>query len=478
MIRLLLPRRLMMGAAGALCALAPLCALVPALAAQPEVTWEPVGDRPHDTYTPYSVGPDGDFWAAYSEGYLFEGLFRLPTPFDSTTAWEKVSPPPRSGPLLTYFVGRDTILVDEYGSLYRSTDRGSTWVRGPSVKPMRLFEIPRGLPHGGRLVAVRYFRMASYSDDRGATWTAALGYDGPDDDAPTIADSAAAERIAVVTTGPHAGRLVAGGLSGVTVSDDGGRIWRATDEWAYYQMSADCIATLHGQAPGGGDRLVAVINDIRIYDDSIRVSISDDGGETWRRGQGLLPGSFRTCAEVVDLGGGRAAAVMYRGPVYWSEDGGETWVRWAEWTSLGPADGYANWAIAGPDGRLYVGVTLNGGERVAFDRRTSEPVASWAVASEPGTPAPPADGLGLRVFPNPTGGVATVALRLAAPERVRVSVIDVQGREVVAVYDGPAADGQRVAIETAGLPAGSYLVRMTATAASGASATAALTVAR
>ena len=82
----------------------------------------------------------------------------------------------------------------------------------------------------------------------------------------------------------------------------------------------------------------------------------------------------------------------------------------------------------------------------------------------------------MRVFPNPVGGAATVALSLAGPERVRVSVVDVPEREVAVVHDGPVADGERIAVETAGWAPGVYLIR--AAAASGAMATVALTVTR
>ena len=84
--------------------------------------------------------------------------------------------------------------------------------------------------------------------------------------------------------------------------------------------------------------------------------------------------------------------------------------------------------------------------------------------------------LDVEVFPNPTGGTATVALALAAPERVTVRVYDARGREVAVVHDRPASDGQRFAVETAGLAPGVYQVR--ATTASGAVASAGLTVVR
>ena len=67
-------------------------------------------------------------------------------------------------------------------------------------------------------------------------------------------------------------------------------------------------------------------------------------------------------------------------------------------------------------------------------------------------------------------------LALAAPVAVRVAVLDARGREVAVVWDGPARDGQRVAVATGGLAPGVYVVR--AVAAGGARATARLTVVR
>ncbi|GAB5535353.1 MAG: hypothetical protein Rubg2KO_16020 [Rubricoccaceae bacterium] len=275
--------------------------------------------------------------------------------------------------------------------------------------------------------------MASFSDDRGATWMEVPQGSSPDDP-PTLADSAAAERIAVVTTGIHAGRLAAAGLSGITTSDDGGYTWQATSEWAYFQQSTNCIATLHGQAPDGGDRLVTVINDVRVPGSAIYVSVSDDGGDTWQRGQGLSPGVFPTCMEIVDLGDGRAAAVMMRGPLWWTADAGETWTQWAEWEDLVPpteitgVDARARWAIVDPDGHLIVGITSNGSDTSIYDKRSSEPVASWAVSKEPAVEVRTSN---LRVYPNPTGHFLTVALSgTASPSPLNVFVSDAQGREV------------------------------------------------
>ena len=72
-----------------------------------------------------------------------------------------------------------------------------------------------------------------------------------------------------------------------------------------------------------------------------------------------------------------------------------------------------------------------------------------------------ASGAPLRVWPNPTRGRATVAYALVAPAEVRVSLVDVLGREVAVAQAGARAAGPHEAVlETAGLPAGVYVVRL------------------
>ena len=71
--------------------------------------------------------------------------------------------------------------------------------------------------------------------------------------------------------------------------------------------------------------------------------------------------------------------------------------------------------------------------------------------------------MGVRVFPNPAAGQATVAFRAPAGTDARVTVFDVLGREVLRVADQTATDAeQRVQFNTSALPAGVYLVRLTA----------------
>ena len=93
----------------------------------------------------------------------------------------------------------------------------------------------------------------------------------------------------------------------------------------------------------------------------------------------------------------------------------------------------------------------------------------WSLASQGGfidTPTestPERGAFGVRAFPNPVAGAATVAVTLERGEEVRVSVVDVLGREVAVLAEGTLPAGTtRLALPTTELPAGTYLVRLAA----------------
>ncbi|MEL6772985.1 MAG: T9SS type A sorting domain-containing protein [Bacteroidota bacterium] len=65
----------------------------------------------------------------------------------------------------------------------------------------------------------------------------------------------------------------------------------------------------------------------------------------------------------------------------------------------------------------------------------------------------------LSVYPNPTGGTATVTLSAETATDARVFVYDVLGRTVARLHDGAASDRLRLTLDTAALPAGVYVVR-------------------
>ena len=88
-----------------------------------------------------------------------------------------------------------------------------------------------------------------------------------------------------------------------------------------------------------------------------------------------------------------------------------------------------------------------------------------------------AAGLGLALAgPNPLRQSGALALTLGAAADVRVVLVDVLGRTVAVLAEGTRAAGtHRIAVDAGGLPAGTYLARVTA---GGRAATLPLTVAR
>ncbi len=66
-------------------------------------------------------------------------------------------------------------------------------------------------------------------------------------------------------------------------------------------------------------------------------------------------------------------------------------------------------------------------------------------------------------YPNPARARTTLTVTVPTTQRVTAAVYDVLGRRVAVLHDGPLAgpDAHRLTLETAGLPSGVYLVRVT-----------------
>lgn len=76
-------------------------------------------------------------------------------------------------------------------------------------------------------------------------------------------------------------------------------------------------------------------------------------------------------------------------------------------------------------------------------------------------PAPEADGLRLSVSPNPAHSRARVSVSLDAADTAVVELVDLQGRTVRVLADQPLPAGESaIDVDTAGLAAGLYLVRL------------------
>jgi len=67
----------------------------------------------------------------------------------------------------------------------------------------------------------------------------------------------------------------------------------------------------------------------------------------------------------------------------------------------------------------------------------------------------------LNIFPNPTSQSTTVAMMLADPARVEITMIDMMGRKVMDVFAGQMMSGpHRLEVDMSGLPVGIYFLRM------------------
>ena len=120
---------------------------------------------------------------------------------------------------------------------------------------------------------------------------------------------------------------------------------------------------------------------------------------------------------------------------------------------------------AAPTALLFNGGALYAaGEFTAVGTTPAYGFARWtdptsvAVAPEP---PPAADGIRLRLAPNPARGRSAVLLTLGRAQRVRAAVYDVTGREVARLFDGALPAGEaRFDVPLSGLAAGVYLVRV------------------
>jgi hypothetical protein len=104
----------------------------------------------------------------------------------------------------------------------------------------------------------------------------------------------------------------------------------------------------------------------------------------------------------------------------------------------------------------------------ASDSREAGLPASWSADwTEEAAAAPAAlasaQPVALTASPNPSEGPVTVRFALAAPAEARIEVLDVLGRRVALLHDGPMEAGPHaLAWEGAGAPDGVYVVRLTA----------------
>src|SRR3954464_8165197 len=182
------------------------------------------------------------------------------------------------------------------------------------------------------LTSAFYGPKILYADDPSGEWTQAEGISLPD------GGDNALERIWVIAPGEEDGVLYAGGDPGVLfTSRDGGESWELNEALWRHRVEEDW-------QPGGGGLCLHSIVPWPGRPEWLTVAVSaagvwhtDDGGETWRRGNsGIRPRYLpEDAAEettqlcVHSLCRSRANPerlfMQFHGGVYRSDDGGESW---------------------------------------------------------------------------------------------------------------------------------------------------------
>ena len=121
---------------------------------------------------------------------------------------------------------------------------------------------------------------------------------------------------------------------------------------------------------------------------------------------------------------------------------------------------FVRWIVrATPLSETVAALGANGVVDDVYIDRVVFPDDLLVTPTRPG-PTPPAV---TAPAPNPTGGAAAFTVRPAQTGDVSVEVVDVLGRRVLSLHNGPLAGGvaHRFVVAAGALPAGVYLVRVT-----------------
>ncbi len=196
-------------------------------------------------------------------------------------------------------------------------------------------------PRSGRVIVATghpvYGPKIFYTDDPGGEWTQATGVELPEESGQALV------RLWVIVPGEAPGLLYAGGDPGVLFeSHDGGESWKLNQAlWQeptrpQWQPGGGGLC-LHSIAtwPGDPQRLAIAVSAAGVW-------LSDDGGQSWRRGnQGLLArylpeevreASNQLCVHHVERSPSSPERMFmqFHGGVYRSDDAGESWSDIAE----------------------------------------------------------------------------------------------------------------------------------------------------
>ncbi|MEL6773011.1 MAG: T9SS type A sorting domain-containing protein [Bacteroidota bacterium] len=331
----------------------------------------------------------------------------------------------------------------------------------------------------------------SYSTDGGVTWLRAE----EDTDGDGLGDEPLRAGVNDFCQTEHpllGGVLFAAGVGGVLwASTDGGQVWSRRTDWGGTGFRDAYSVTELRAGPHAGRVVVGLLG---------RLRYSDDGGVTWSEGSGVPGRIWDVLTEGPDgtvYAAGSGTEILLA-----SRDGGASWtvrytfgegeflptpqgVRlavanngtlWAgltdytntteidEGTFVYSVDEGQSWTEAAEGfGRYEVNELLIDGRGrlvAATDAGVWRTRGSVSVSEESATPSGMPSGAVLDApYPNPAAGTMTIPLALSEETAIRVTVMDVLGREVAVVHAGLLAAGRHtLAFDTRGLAAGVYVV--------------------
>lgn len=382
-------------------------------------------------------------------GGLLCGTYRVWRTLDRGTSWTAISPDLTAGSGVIYALavaGSDANTIyagttDTY--LQVTTDGGANWAqRFDGLMPgrvRRIFIDPADPSHAYCVVERRNGARIFVTDDAGDDWISVTG---------DLPEGLITLCIAVDWRTPVP-RLYAGTDLGVFVSRDGGATWLHAD-----------TALPH-----------TVIYDLRLDLANDWLLAATHGRGMWRAHTDVLAPSVA----VVSPNGGNALLIGSTASLDWtatddatitavdlelSRDGVDgTWETIA--TGIANTGTYA-WAVTGPvttHARLRVRATDNSANLAEDLSDASFAITDGPTAVEP-VSKPDVPTLA-PVTPNPTRGHARVDYTLPAGGDARISVLDVQGREVAVLADGPHNAGpHQVAWNGRDAAPGLYFVRL------------------
>ncbi|MEM6783789.1 MAG: T9SS type A sorting domain-containing protein [Bacteroidota bacterium] len=415
--------------------------------AQPlTVQWDSLGgDERRPNMNDIAVSPEvyGDTLFATSGSALYRLL-----PDDATFGpqfSESINPSP--GRVLA-ITREGYLLSEETGGVIYSTDGGVIWTDAEGVDDILAVNMIHQTRHptNDGVLLVADSRGSIWVSDDGIAWTRLFDFGSTGFRSVEIVyDLLGGDEMSA----PWAGRLLAGFIGFVRYSDDGGQTW--TDATGFPFLMPQSIA----EGPDGTLYLTA---DTAIFR-------SRDGGASWQRVHTLDPDDWeidRALTSHVAVAPGGIVWLGLHGAID-EENGARRWGTFAYSTDEG-----VTWteAATGYTGRYQVNdVLIDGRGRLVAATfggvwRTR---ASVVVASEDAPPGKPGETALLGVpYPNPTQDAVTVPLTLAQPAEVRVTVVDLLGREVAVLTDGAQQAGRHaLPLDTDSLAPGLYVVRAT-----------------